>query len=732
MFDEDYAIPGAFPALGDGGGATNMFNGPSMFGGAPSSGSGGSFSDKFDSMFNSPQFAGAMMMSNLRDPNSMGRAFEAMQQMNQQKQMMGLRREEMQNQINAHEDNRIQHAETNKYNTSILGLREREVALKEQSAAAATARENIWQTQQLPQIIAGVNKWMGGEDPTGVTAQIVQPPQAPVPAGAPQAGAAPQGQMGSQTEEPNDGTSPVSMSLPQGQALPPLGQPQPGPAPVAVERNQPAPQPSASGDPTAPPQQPKSNFLKADAFVARKDIEGGYNANDAGKGAVNQGVLQSTLDRFHPGLNVKDASPEILQGVRKHYWDAIGGDNLDPKTAMVGYDAAINQGEDYARKLIERTGGNPQLMLAERRQKYADLAKQDQYKPFLNTWNTRLDKLEASLKDGTGPTAIAATPEDAKQAQPVTGQRISPDKRMQINAALLMLGDPKQRTQGMLELSKAMKPEYATPGSVNMQTGEVVPDARLIEDKAQHLIANKRNERLDARQAALDVLNQDSEEGKAAREERRVKVDEQRAASDKAVKDQEAAKGAQAVVEQKAKDYGMTSHLLQQSNSVSQAVTNLINNPALDHITGRYSGLPDSARKLVDPQGMNAKNDLKSVSSSILIDTVEQLKMLAKNGSTGFGALSDTEGSHLKNAIASLEDSSTTETLQKNLKTVRSVFNQAMDRTTEVYEKTHNASPYDGLPVGTRPVREDGAQKMSKNGLPLLRLPDGKLVEVRQ
>ena len=103
--------------------------------------------------------------------------------------------------------------------------------------------------------------------------------------------------------------------------------------------------------------------------------EGGYKATDGNTNApVNFGINQ----KWNPDVDVSklDAST-AKQILKERYWDKIDGDHLDPKVAEIAFDAAVNQGPEYAKKLIQDTGGDPEKMLSKRMQDYVDLAKKD-------------------------------------------------------------------------------------------------------------------------------------------------------------------------------------------------------------------------------------------------------------------------------------------------------------------------------------------------------------------
>lgn len=441
-------------------------------------------------------------------------------------------------------------------------------------------------------------------------------------------------------------------------------------------------------------QAPASNlFGKADSFVA--NVEGGYVANDGGKGPTNYGINQ----RANPDVNVKALTPDAASAIRKQrYWDAIGADNLPPQTAMVAYDAAVNQGQQYAKNLLEKTGGDPMLMIYQRRQDYQNLAKNPMQAANLKGWEGRLNGLEQQLKTAdTQPT----------QAAPKTG--LDPARAMQMAGGMINLtSDP---AAGLTTIGKALEPTQVSPGSF---TRDAYGNMTQVPDP-------KGQAQMQAEQARLGMESQ------------RVAMERQKTAMEQSRTERTNAEGALKLKKEQASDFGQVTSVIDASKTSNDAIQNLLKSPGLNHITGSYSSLPDAVRKVIDPQGMNAKADLDALGSKVLLSQIQTLKSLSQNGSTGFGQLSNVEGAHLINSIASMQQAQTTDQLKERLVTVAKSVNSSTDRAIEVYEKTHDQSPYQGLPVGTRPLRDaTGGQKVSKNGHPLLVQPDGKLIEARQ
>jgi len=177
-----------------------------------------------------------------------------------------------------------------------------------------------------------------------------------------------------------------------GQAVP-TGNAAPANAPVNQPSNAPATKTNttASFTPTG-----NTSFDDAMRFVFSQ--EGGYKDTDGNTGApVNMGINQ----KFHPNVDVKNLTPDQARDIYKQeYWNAIGGDKLNPTAAKIAMDAAVNQGVDYAKRLIAETGGDPDKMLAHRMGRYAEIVAGDktgQQAQNLKGWVNRLDNLRTEV-----------------------------------------------------------------------------------------------------------------------------------------------------------------------------------------------------------------------------------------------------------------------------------------------------------------------------------------------
>jgi hypothetical protein len=103
-------------------------------------------------------------------------------------------------------------------------------------------------------------------------------------------------------------------------------------------------------------------------------IEGGYVANDAGKGETNLGINKTA----NPDVDIKGLTPEKAKAIYKErYWNAIGADSLPPEMRAVAFDAAVNHGPSKANKMLAEAGGSPEKFIELRKAEYARLIREN-------------------------------------------------------------------------------------------------------------------------------------------------------------------------------------------------------------------------------------------------------------------------------------------------------------------------------------------------------------------
>jgi hypothetical protein len=177
-----------------------------------------------------------------------------------------------------------------------------------------------------------------------------------------------------------------------------------------------------------------TDFASASSWVIK--TEGGFVANDAGKGPTNYGINGSAYfgvkaEELTPTQKnfIANLTPEKAQEIyRKNYWDKIDADKLDPSMRAIAFDTAVNQGPDTAKRLLAEAGNDPAKMLDLRRAEYKKLVKSnpEKYAQYEKGWMNRLDQLEAGI---TGTRSLSGMLAEADQiADPeirdMTRQRI--------------------------------------------------------------------------------------------------------------------------------------------------------------------------------------------------------------------------------------------------------------------------------------------------------------------
>ena len=161
-------------------------------------------------------------------------------------------------------------------------------------------------------------------------------------------------------------------------------------------------------------------FSNAVSFTMK--AEGGYTADDAGKGPTNHGINASAYFNVKDPKDltaeqkqfIADLTPAQAQQIYKaKYWDSIGGDELakkDPHLAMVAFDTAVNNGVDTAKSMLEKSGGDANKLLDLRQQRYDKLIQSnpEKFARYRENWADRVNKLRNSAPAMTDPSTKLA------------------------------------------------------------------------------------------------------------------------------------------------------------------------------------------------------------------------------------------------------------------------------------------------------------------------------------
>lgn len=159
-------------------------------------------------------------------------------------------------------------------------------------------------------------------------------------------------------------------------------------------------------------------------------LEGGYVADDAGKGPTLYGINSEANPEeykdikalYDAGKSAK-AQEKARETYKKKYWDAIDADSLPPELRLVAFDAAVNQGQGAAKEMIRQADGDAGKFAQIRKSRYIQLASADPSKAqFLDAWLSRTDETARIAKGSDLPPSLLM--EYRKKGQAYLGTKI--------------------------------------------------------------------------------------------------------------------------------------------------------------------------------------------------------------------------------------------------------------------------------------------------------------------
>lgn len=125
-------------------------------------------------------------------------------------------------------------------------------------------------------------------------------------------------------------------------------------------------------------------------------FEGKFNPKDTNGTPSLYGINQ----KAHPEIDFSTLTPEKAKEIyRKDYWDSIGASKMDPNLAHVAFDTAVISGPAKARELIEASGGDPEKLLALRKQFQDGLIERnpEKFGKYGAAWNNRIEGLRSDI-----------------------------------------------------------------------------------------------------------------------------------------------------------------------------------------------------------------------------------------------------------------------------------------------------------------------------------------------
>ena len=214
----------------------------------------------------------------------------------------------------------------------------------------------------------------------------------------------------------------------------------------------------------APSPKGSTMFEKALNFIFPH--EGGYvnHPSDRG-GPTNMGVTQRTLSAYlgRPASidDVKNLDRATARDIYKTmYWDKIGGDNLDPKTAMLAFDTAVGSGVGKAKQMLAKYGDNPDAFLSAKKQWLKDIVASDpSQKVFDPGWQRRMNNLGAYAQQlSHGGIANLASGGEVKHYDGEDESLVTADNNDYMRRVEAVQNLPGAMKKGIIGLTRAINP----------------------------------------------------------------------------------------------------------------------------------------------------------------------------------------------------------------------------------------------------------------------------------
>jgi hypothetical protein len=134
-----------------------------------------------------------------------------------------------------------------------------------------------------------------------------------------------------------------------------------------------------------------------------------YVADDGGKESSRYGILQSTARAFGYKGDLKKISKTEVEGIYKKIWNKSGAGSLPYPMSLVHFDTYVNSPAS-ARRLLKKSGGNLEVYLKSREQRYTRIAeaRPDTYGKYLKGWKSRINSLKNVVAECSRLNKVAA------------------------------------------------------------------------------------------------------------------------------------------------------------------------------------------------------------------------------------------------------------------------------------------------------------------------------------
>lgn len=246
----------------------------------------------------------------------------------------------------------------------------------------------------------------------------------------------------------------------------------------------------------------------------------------------------------------------------------------------------------------------------------------------------------------------------------------------------------------LMEYGKALAPQNVAAGSY--QRDPATGAMQYIQDPMASARLKHEGQRIAMEQSKMNA-DAISNATKSAQEERKMAMDERRTnatvekqTNDTAVKKEGDISGYQEVA---------TS-----MDRLKDTVSALLKHPGLPANTG-LTGMAKLYN--VTQEGRDANALLDNVKNKLVIDTLMKMKAVSKNGSSGFGALSEKEGTRLETYISNLSQAQSLPAMKKALRDILTFADQSKSALGDRVKNTYGA---DALKIPTGAAGASGGK----------------------
>ena len=133
-----------------------------------------------------------------------------------------------------------------------------------------------------------------------------------------------------------------------------------------------------------------------------------------------------------------------------------------------------------------------------------------------------------------------------------------------------------------------------------------------------------------------------------------------------------------------AKDANLKRAIEYDLSGVDKVVDDLINSDGLQNLTGYTGRIPFTVRQ----SSVDAKAMLERLKSILMIDVLQSMKAASINGSSGFGALNQTEAEAIKTKLAALQEAQSYDQIVKELKGIKAWSAHTRNNLNQTFQET--------------------------------------------